>query len=218
MTKKKSHKKYHKRRPKKKTKPTGVAGYGLIFMIVAAMFLAVGAIKYVSSPIFNTYQEADVNKEHQDFINKILPEALEVQKKYNILTSITLSQSILESNWGQSELSSKYNNLFGVKASEVQKGVNLSTTEYRSGVPETVTGRFRVYDSWDESIEAHAILIAHGTDWNSQQYKEVIEADNYRDSAKGLSIDGYATDPAYAEKIIEIIEKYHLNKYDQKNN
>lgn len=59
------------------------------------------------------------------------------------------------------------------------------------------------------------MLLAHGTDWNALQYKEVVQADNYKDSAKGLSMDGYATDPAYAQKIIQIIEKYHLNKYDR---
>ncbi|WP_429971376.1 glycoside hydrolase family 73 protein [Fructilactobacillus sp. Tb1] len=211
MAKRRGH-----RRKRSSTKKQGnVAGFGLIIMIVVALFLAIGVMKFVSSPAFVYYNQDNVSQQNKAFINKILPEAVVVQKKYNILASITLAQAILESNWGQSELSAKYNNLFGVKAGPNQPGVSLTTTEYRNGEPETVTGIFRKYDSWNQSIDAHAMLLAHGTDWNALQYKEVVQADNYKDSAKGLSIDGYATDPAYAQKIIQIIEKYHLNKYDR---
>lgn len=199
----------------KKAKQSKITGYGLIILIVVLMAGAIGAIKFVNSPSFTRYTQNGVSKQHQEFINKVLPSAIDVQKKYKILASITLGQAILESNWGQSQLASKYNNLFGVKADPNQKGVELSTTEYTNGKPQTVTGRFRVYDNWNQSIEAHAQLLAHGTDWNNMQYKEVVQANNYKQSAAGLSSDGYATDPAYAQKIIQIIEKYHLNKYDK---
>lgn len=202
------------RRPRK-TKKSSFSGYGLIVIMVLAVFLAVGIMKFVQSPAFMYYDQNNINQTDKDFVNKILPEAVVVQKKYNILTSITLAQAILESNWGKSELAAKYHNLFGVKADANQPGIDLTTTEYRNGKAETVTGRFRVYDSWKQSIDEHAKLLAHGTDWNSLQYKEVVQADNYRDSAKGLSVDGYATDPAYAQKVIQIIEKYHLNQYDR---
>lgn len=208
-------KRRRKRRRPSKTKQRGVSGYGLIMLVVLAMFLGVGIMKFVQSPIFVSYNQTNISQADKKFVNQILPEAVVVQKKYNILASITLAQAILESNWGRSELSAKYHNLFGVKAAASQPGVNLTTTEYQNGKAETVTGRFRVYDSWNQSIDDHAKLLAHGTDWNALQYKEVVQADNYQDSAKGLSADGYATDPAYAQKIIQIIEKYHLNQYDR---
>lgn len=208
-------KRQRKRRRSHKTKKSSVSGYGLIVLIVIGLFLVVGIMKFIDSPAFVYYNQPNISQHDKNFVNKLLPEAVTVQKKYRILTSITLAQAILESNWGKSELAAKYHNLFGVKAGANQPGVNLTTTEYRDGKPETVTGRFRVYDSWNQSIDDHATLLAHGTDWNAQQYKEVVQADNFKDSAKGLSMDGYATDPAYAQKIIQIIEKYHLDKYDR---
>ncbi|CAM2802765.1 glycoside hydrolase family 73 protein [Fructilactobacillus fructivorans] len=199
---------------KKRRKQNKLAAYVLTTLILLVMF--VGAVMILGNYHFNpSYEQSNVSAQHKKFINKILPKSVEMQRKYKILTSITIAQAILESDWGQSRLAAKYNNLFGVKAGPGQKSVTLDTTEYTSGSPVMVHGKFRVYDNWDESIEAHAFLLAHGTDWNPMQYKEVVDADNYVDSAKALSTDGYATDPAYAEKIIKIIKKYHLNQYDK---
>ncbi|MCT6859130.1 MAG: glucosaminidase domain-containing protein, partial [Apilactobacillus sp.] len=144
--------------------------------------------------------------------------ANDVQRRYNILVSISLAQAILESNWGTSQLSSQYNNLYGVKATGNVPSVNLSTQEFVNGEFITITGRFRVYDSWSESVESHALLLVNGTDWNHNQYKDVLDSDNYVAAAKGLQADGYATDPTYTSKIIEIIKKYKLYQYDKQTN
>ncbi|WP_338030047.1 glycoside hydrolase family 73 protein [Fructilactobacillus myrtifloralis] len=213
MTKKQQrpHRKLRKR-PRKRKQTTGLGGFSLIILIVVLLGGALWGINYVTSP---RYTQTNVSQQHQAFINQILPGALKAQKEYKILPSITLGQAILESNWGQSQLAAQYHNLFGVKAGPNQRGVELKTTEFTDGKASTVTGRFRVYDNFDESIEDHAKLLANGTDWNNLQYRDVVQADNYRDSANALSSEGYATDPGYAQKVIEIIEKYHLNQYDR---
>lgn len=158
---------------------------------------------------------ASVQKQKQNFIGRVAPEAVQLQSSTHVLPSVTIAQAILESNWGKSSLSQKYNNLFGVKGSDPSNTQELTTQEYVDGKWQTITARFRVYDSYAASIQDHAQLFTRGTTWNPQQYQHFLAAKDYREAAKALETDGYATDPDYASKIIEIVETYQLTKYDQ---
>ncbi|WP_268912648.1 glycoside hydrolase family 73 protein [Lentilactobacillus sp. SPB1-3] len=153
---------------------------------------------------------------HQrEFIHKIAPEAQRLQGQYNILPSVTIAQAILESQWGDSKLASEYYNLFGVKAQgNTQKSAYLNTQEFVNGQYVTIKAKFQVYSSYNESLRDHAQLLALGTKWNPNQYADVTNAANYVDAAKGLQTDGYATDPAYTQKLIQIIRTYKLYRYD----
>lgn len=156
-----------------------------------------------------------LSEQHQKFIRTIAPEAQKLQGQYNILPSITIAQAILESQWGESDLASKYNNLFGVKAQGgLSKSVYLDTQEFVNGEYVTVKACFQVYSSYSESLSDHARLLAMGTKWNPNQYADVVNATNYVQAAKGLQTDGYATDPAYTQKLIQIIKTYKLYRYD----
>jgi mannosyl-glycoprotein endo-beta-N-acetylglucosaminidase len=62
----------------------------------------------------------------------------------------------------------------------------------------------------------HAQLLVNGTTDNPQRYATVVQATDYKTAANGLVDGGYATDPAYANKIIQMIETYHLYRYDNK--
>ncbi|OJG19891.1 N-acetylmuramoyl-L-alanine amidase [Enterococcus canis] len=161
-------------------------------------------------------EEAQTNEEvtKEEFIERIAPHARELQEAYGVLPSIIIGQAILESNWGQSQLASKYNNLFGIKAYGDVKKISLKTQEFVNEEWITTDGDFRVYDSWEESMDDHTNLFLNGTSWNPQLYQGVIAADNYRAAAQALQDAGYATDPGYAQKVIEVIETYQLNKYD----
>ena len=66
----------------------------------------------------------------------------------------------------------------------------------------------------EESIMDYANLITNGTSWNTDFYKKVREADDYKEAAYAMQA-GYATDPDYASKLIHIIEKYHLYEMDR---
>lgn len=151
---------------------------------------------------------------NKQFIKKIAPLAKEDQKNYKISASITIAQAALESNWGKSKLASKYNNLFGVKAGENPQKVSLYTDEYVNGKRVHVRQNFRVYNSWEDSVRAHTQLIVNGTSDQPNRYAQVRNTKNYRDAAKALQKGGYATDPEYAKKIIQLIEKHNLHKYD----
>lgn len=154
-------------------------------------------------------------KQHKAFINEIGPVAQEVDKSYELLPSITIAQACLESNYGKSSLSQKYNNLFGVKGSNPNTSAILTTKEFEKGKWILVKARFQIYDSYEASIRAHARLFQRGTSWNKNQYQHVLAAKDYQTQAHALVKDGYATDPNYADKLIKIIQQYQLDRFDK---
>lgn len=156
-----------------------------------------------------------VQQERNQFVKKIAPYAVELGKEYGVLPSITIAQAILESDWGTSSLASQYNNYFGIKGNDPSNTKVLQTKEYTNGQWITINGRFRVYSDFRESMRDHTKLLVNGTTWNPQQYKQVLQSKDYIEAAVALQSDGYATDPGYTTKIIRIIQKYNLKKYDQ---
>lgn len=148
----------------------------------------------------------------ESFIEEVNKYAQENYKKYNILPSLTISQAILESNWGKSELSSKYNNYFGIKSIDKNDNrVIFSTKEYINSNQVEVKDAFRVFDSMEDSVRYHGLLV--GT---APLYERVVKSKDYIEGANMLYECGYATDPYYAEKLISIIEEYKLYEYDKK--
>lgn len=148
-------------------------------------------------------------KSDNAFVNTIAPGAIETYNKYNILPSITIAQAILESGWGKHRVG---NNVFGIKATSDWKGKTktATTTEYKNGKWVSEKATFRDYDSVADSLLDHAKLV--GT---NDRYAAVRSATNYKDAAKALQSAGYATDPNYANKLINLIEQNKLDQYDK---
>lgn len=202
-------KKWKKQKRKNIRWPAVVAG--VVVILLAFVF----SLKNLSSPFTDNQQENEAQS-HQQFIERLAPHAQELQDGYGVLPSIILGQAILESNWGKSTLASKYNNLFGIKAYGDQKKVSLETKEFVNEEWITIQGDFKVYDSWEQSMDDHTQLFVQGVDWNPALYEKVITATNYQEAAQALQEAGYATDPGYAQKIIQVIETYQLNQYDRR--
>lgn len=144
--------------------------------------------------------------------NEMISGAKETEKKYGVPASITLGQIILESSGdysgGLSLLGYKYNNLFGVTAgtSWTGKTVVLSNSAGKD------TQKYRVYNSISDSIEDHGKLLA-----SSRYTEKTSSATNYEEYAKGIHSAGYATDPDYSSKLINIIKTNNLDQYDSGN-
>ncbi|ASJ54189.1 peptidoglycan hydrolase [Brevibacillus formosus] len=149
----------------------------------------------------------------QEFIAKIAPAAVADMKKTRVPASLTIAQAILESNWGKSGLTVKANNLFGIKGTGPAGVCPMPTKEFYSGEWVTVTANFRAYNNWAESIADHSALILNGTKDKPTRYHGVLGAD-YKTAAHRIREGGYATDPAYPQKLISLIEKYELHQYD----
>ncbi|OPH56634.1 hypothetical protein BC351_27200 [Paenibacillus ferrarius] len=139
----------------------------------------------------------------ESFIDQVAPAAQADMVGYGILASVTIAQAILESGWGRS---APGNNLFGIKGS----GQQQATQEFINGKWVQIVDGFRVYESWADSIRDHSLLLAQ-----NQRYKNVLNERNYQIASKELQRAGYATDPKYADKLIQIIEGSDLTRFDQ---
>lgn len=145
----------------------------------------------------------------QDFIKQIAPAAITAYKKHGVLPSLTIAQAILESNWGNSAPGFM---LFGIKWSEGcgRDKQLLWTTEYINGTEKKVQDWFRKYNSYAESIDDHGKFLKENS-----RYKPVLVASNYNEACTQIQACGYATDPNYANQLINIVKQYVLNKYDE---
>ncbi len=147
---------------------------------------------------------------NSEFIEKIGALAREDMKKSKILASLTIAQAILESGWGRSALAQPPNyNLFGIKGDYNGAYCTFPTSEYLNGRWCTVNANFRKYPSWAESLADHSALFNR---WD--RYANLRNNYNYRDVCNKVREDGYATDPSYSAKLINIIEQYNLTKFD----
>lgn len=191
-----------------------LADYLLLVLLVS--LFCVQIIKWGNQQLVGNEPQVSesVKKQREAFIAQIAPAAQEEQQKYGVLASITLAQAALESDWGKSELSQKYYNLFGIKSGSANEGALMTTKEYVNGQWITVQARFAIYANWDESIAAHTQLFVKGTSWDANHYQDVYTAKDYTSAAQALQDKGYATDPNYAQKLITLIQEYRLNRYD----
>ena len=141
-----------------------------------------------------------------DYIDKYSDIAIKEMKRTGVPASITLAQGILESNAGQSVLSTKGNNHFGIKCHNDWKG---KTMKMDDNAPKEC---FRVYPNAEASFRDHSDFLR-----SRDRYKSLFELKqtDYKGWARGLKKAGYATDPGYADKLITLIEDYELYRFDK---
>ncbi|MFR9276565.1 MAG: glucosaminidase domain-containing protein [Peptoniphilus senegalensis] len=139
------------------------------------------------------------------FIEDVLPGAIENYNKYGIFPSVTLGQGALESNWGKSGLTTKYNNVFGIKASKGWTGkvANMGTAEYGKNGRYSIKANFRAYDDISQSVLDHGEFLQ-----KNSRYKNngVFNAENSQEQIKAIARAGYATDPNYANSTYKLME------------
>ena len=129
-----------------------------------------------------------------------------------IPASIILGQGVLESQYGMGRLAKIANNHFGIKWTSAKDGEYvLLKDDDRDASGSLIQSRFIKYKSTEESYVHHTDFLM-----TRSNYKRLFTFDrtDYRNWAKGLSECGYATDPEYTLKLINIIETYNLQQYD----
>lgn len=147
----------------------------------------------------------------QEFINYIAQYAVEDMHSSGILASVTIAQAIIESGWGKSSLSRKYNNFFGMKAGSSWSGatVDLPTTECDGDDCYRTTATWRVYSSPLDSLKDHSRLL------HNSRYSGVVGETDYVKAITIIKNGGYATDPNYVSKIVYVIESNNLSRFDK---
>ncbi len=132
--------------------------------------------------------------------------------------SIKLAQGMLESDWGRSDLAKKANNHFGIKCGSNWKGGTFFKSDDdvdRDG--NLIESCFRSFDNTHESFIAHSDFLTDPKKSYRYGFLFDFETTDYKKWAKGLQKAGYATDKKYPKKLIRIIEKYGLDKFDIQN-
>ena len=154
--------------------------------------------------VLSVYADKDPNRV---YIEKYKKMAIEQMDEYGIPASITMAQALLESDCGRSRLAVKANNHFGIKCKSYWTGEKIYHDDDEKGEC------FRKYLSVQASYDDHSIFLD-----SSPRYDFLFELDpkDYVGWAKGLKKAGYATNPQYAERLINLIEKYELYKLDEK--
>jgi LysM repeat protein len=152
-----------------------------------------------------SFANADGGKNtRQEYIKRWEVTALKNMFEYNIPASITLAQGILESGNGNSTLTKKANNHFGIKCHGwAGRGYYMDDDKKDEC--------FRVYDTPEESFEDHSQFLL------KKRYANLfkLKTTDYKGWAKGLKKAGYATNPEYAKRLIRIIEDNKLYKFDK---
>ncbi|URZ87776.1 glucosaminidase domain-containing protein [Floricoccus penangensis] len=155
-----------------------------------------------------------LNDSQKSWFENIYPEAVKLANNNNLFASVILSQTIAESAWGQSELAMNANNLFGVKADSSWTGeiYEKDTNEFVDGKSITVKAKFRKYPSQVDSLKDYVNKITG----NPDRYTNVLKskAQTFENAAQALQNGGYATDPNYANNLINRIKNYNLNALD----
>lgn len=147
------------------------------------------------------------NKVYEDYIHKYRGIAVDEMKHYRIPASITLAQGLLESGAGKSELARKSNNHFGIKCGGSWDGRSVRHDD------DARNECFRAYKHPKDSYRDHSKFLRSGARY---AFLFRLKITDYKGWARGLKKAGYATDPQYANRLINIIELYDLDKYDHK--
>lgn len=166
-------------------------------------------------PLINSFQSVPSSlpsafngATQQDFVNQMLPHAMQASKASGVPPQLIMGQAALESGWGKREIrmadgSNSYN-LFGIKANAGWNGkvAEVMTTEYRNGVAYKQVEKFRAYSSYAEAFQDHANMIS-----KNPRYAEVLQqSGDATGMARAIQRAGYATDPNYADKLVRVME------------
>ncbi len=160
-----------------------------------------------AAPLRGAEALTDVGSRQAQFVRNHTEAARNAEAQSGIPASYMVAQAAHESGWGKREIlnadGSSSHNLFGIKAGPGWKGAvaEVTTTEYIDGQPRKVTAKFRAYGSYAESFNDYARLMK-----DSPRYSQVLaNANTPRGFSEGLQRAGYATDPAYADKLTQVI-------------
>lgn len=210
------------------TAPSGGAGFGSVFRQVQGEvgdFLSHGGGQAVAAPALSPEGQAYLDRlqggaavpatsdgaapdsVQQQFLESIKPWAEETASLLGVAPAIVAAHAALESGWGQRPLrrsnGGDSNNLFGIKANAQWRGdvTASTTTEYENGVALKKTEHFRSYPDQASAFRDYAQML---TD-NPRYHAALNTGGDARAFAQGLARGGYATDPAYADKLARVI-------------
>ena len=153
------------------------------------------------------------NTPQEQFISSIAEAAVESADQTGVPASVTIAQAILESYWGSSRLAQDANNYFGIKAQTrggTAGSISLNVWEVIGGRNIVENQAFRAYNTIADSFVDHGDFFLE----NSRYASAMAVKDDPKQFAVQINRDGYATDPSYASKLIGLMDRYNLYRFD----
>lgn len=161
-----------------------------------------------SKPVISSYNSSNSGNPAVDYINRYKDLAVSEMKRTGVPASITLSQGMIESDYGRSTLARDANNHFGIKCHSDWTGPTIRHHDDKRNEC------FRKYKKPEESYYDHSDFLKSGSRYKSLFY---LNSTDYKGWARGLKKAGYATNPDYANMLIRKIEEYNLTYFDRNN-
>ena len=170
------------------------------YTYIFSLFL-VSSLLFFMSPVSGQTRV----KAYEEYAERYGDLAREHMDRYRVPASIKLAQAILESGGGLSELARQSNNHFGIKCHREWDGPKVYAAD------DGPNDCFRKYERVEDSYRDHSEFLVNGARYHSLFNLSITD---YKGWARGLQKSGYATDRAYANKLIKLIEDYELYRYD----
>jgi flagellum-specific peptidoglycan hydrolase FlgJ len=171
-----------------------------IFVLIIIFTSSCSSLKTISD-VENT-----VEQKINFYVKKYAPAATKNMRFFKIPASITLAQGILESGYGEGTLAKKANNHFGIKCHKEWKGKSITHDD------DEKDECFRSYKNPLRSYRDHSLFLVDRDRYSSLF---TLNRKDYKGWAIGLKAAGYATDPKYADKLIRLIERFNLTRFDE---
>ena len=152
----------------------------------------------------------------EEFVKMLKPYAKIIDEVFGIPWRAIIAQAALETEWLRKPTADLYTgrnsfNLFNIKGEGPAGSVKAYDHEYIRGRSVRVLHEFRAYHNYEESIEDYARLIAE-----SKRYEPALQvASDPEEYVRKLQQSGYAQDPSYADKLIQIMRKYIKDDEDE---
>jgi hypothetical protein len=182
-------------------------------LLLAVFWAAAIALNIGATAFHVTSKPPNTPAKIEEYILRFKDLALLEQVSNNIPASIKLGQALLESEAGESELAINANNHFGLKCKSCSESeAYLKIDDDRNKKNELVYSKFSRFETAEASFAAHSERLR-----TDDRYSRLFSYDreDYRSWAYGLKACGYATDKLYAEKLIALIERYNLHRFDK---
>lgn len=173
---------------------------------------SLGAFAYAGGSRASAASSQDwVAGDSQSFIDAIRPHAEKAARELGVPARAIMAQAALETGWGSHvarDAQGRGYNLFGIKASAGWSGdrISSSTSEFRDGAMVGETADFRAYDSLASSFDDYVQFLKR-----NPRYAEALKAEGVDGFASGLQKAGYATDPAYAAKLLKVANSANMS-------
>lgn len=162
----------------------------------------------------SSFKSAAFN-DSQSFIEQLYPIAQQAAEKLGLDPKALLAQAALETGWGKHMIhttdGNNSHNLFGIKADRRWQGDRavVDTVEVKNGVANTQKSPFRVYENFADSMQDYVNFVQQNPRYQ-QAVQQTGETRSYFDE---LQKAGYATDPAYSQKVMSVLDGEKLKGY-----